>query len=300
MSAMKPKPQRPNLWTMMPLTLVLIAGFSLQAADATDPASAVEFPAGSKPWASFLPFMSEMATERGYELQLPIGVSGIYNYIQRDIDINGLRIGPAGSPTRNVSRLVNLGSNSEVNVGLTRLDAWMLPFLNVYGLAGYVDNHTVTQGTVSRPGPRGQTIDILGTTDLNGFVGGFGLTLAGGYKDFFIMGDVNWSQTDLGFDDEFRATVASARAGWNGKISAVPARFWVGAMYWDTANIAKATGELPGHGLIRFEADQGPANPWNASVGASVGLSRHWEWFGEYGFNLDDVRLVVTGIVFRF
>jgi hypothetical protein len=104
----------------------------------------------------------------------------------------------------------------------------------------------------------------------------------------------------MGFDDEFRALVASTRAGWNGKIGKIPTRLWVGAMYWDTENTASATVTIPDVGLVSFEADQGPAHPWNASVGASVAFSRHWEWFAEYGFNLDDVRVFATGLTFRF
>jgi hypothetical protein len=114
------------------------------------------------------------------------------------------------------------------------------------------------------------------------------------------MADVNYTQTDLGFDDKFSALVASARIGWNGKIANVPTRLWLGGMYWNTANTARATVDTPGEGPIRFEADQGPVHPWNASVGASVVLSRHWECFAEYGFNLDDVRLFTTGLTFRF
>jgi hypothetical protein len=63
-------------------------------------------------------------------------------------------------------------------------------------------------------------------------MGGGGLTVAAGYRDFFFMGDVNYSQTDIGFDDRFRALIGSIRTGWNGKILDVPVRFWVGGVYW--------------------------------------------------------------------
>jgi hypothetical protein len=71
-------------------------------------------------------------------------------------------------------------------------------------------------------------------------------------------------------------------------------------MYWDTANTASATVDVPGRGLVSFEADQGPAHPWNASVGTSVAFSKHFECFAEYGFNLDDVQMVAAGLTFRF
>jgi hypothetical protein len=36
-------------------------------------------------------------------------------------------------------------------VALARFDAWLLPFINVYGLFGYVHNNSTTRGTVTVP-----------------------------------------------------------------------------------------------------------------------------------------------------
>ena len=288
--------------------VTMLSSLCLTAASlaGAEPATPLEesVSADSERWSSFLPFMAEEATKRGYELPLPFGVSAIYNYIERDIDVDDLRLGFDGEPPRSVSRFVDLGSSSQVNVGLLRLDAWLLPFVNVYGLFGYVHNRSTTRGIVTvpelGPPPGSRSFNFTANTELDGFVGGGGLTLAGGYKQFFVMADANYTQTDMGFDDEFIALVVSMRTGWNGKIGTVPTRLWVGGMYWDTANTARATVDVPGEGLVRFEADQGPVHPWNASVGASVAFSRQWEGFAEYGFNLDDVHLFATGVTFRF
>ena len=51
---------------------------------------------------------------------------------------------------------------------------------------------------------------------------------------------------------------------------------------------------------VSFEADQGPLNEWNPSLGTQVGLSEHWEAMAEYGFNFDDVKVFVTAITYRF
>jgi hypothetical protein len=280
--------------------------FRISPSSAGEPAPSAEASAGTAqtPHWSSLPFMSEEALKRGYELPLPFGVSVIYNYIQRDIKVDDLRLAPQGASPQSVSRFVDLGSNSHVDVGLARIDTWLLPFVNVYGLFGYVRNESLTHGTVTLPipgpGPGSQTFNFSGKSMLDGFVGGGGITLAGGYREFFVMADVNFTQTDMGFDDRFHALVASARTGWNGKIADVPTRLWLGVMYWDTANTAKATVEVPGRGSVSFEADQGPLHPWNASVGTSVAFSKHFECFAEYGFNLDDVQMVAAGLTFRF
>ncbi len=248
-------------------------------------------------WSSFLPFMADEARKRGYELPLPFGVSAIYNHIERDINVNDLRIGLNGAPAQSVSRFVNLGSTSKVDAAVGRADAWLLPFLDVYGLLGYLRNESVTQGDVTLPG---RSFSFSGVTSLEGVVAGGGITLATGFKDFFLMADANISQTDIGFDDAFSALIVSVRTGWNGKFGSFATRLWVGGMYWDTDNTARSTVNGPGVGTISFEADQGPAHPWNASVGASFGLSKQWEGMLEYGFNFDDVHIFAAGLTFRF
>jgi hypothetical protein len=267
------------------------------------PASATPAAAAQENWSSFLPFMKEEALSRGYELPLPFGVGLVYNYLQRGIDVTDVRIGLGGGPPRSVSRFLDLGSESRVNAGLVKGDVWLLPFLNLYALVGYIDNESTSVGQVTIPGgprqgPREFEVHI--PTKIDGVVGGVGLTLAAGYKQFFFAGDVNYSQTDMGFDDRFRALIGSVRVGWHGKVCDVPVRLWVGGAYWDTANTASSTVDVAGVGRINFEADQGPRNPWNAMVGGSFVLGRRWDLFVEYGFNLDDVHIVATGVTFRF
>ncbi len=235
---------------------------------------------------------------------MPFGVSVIYNYVARDIEVTDVRVGVDGAPPSSVSEFANFKARSIVHAAVVKPDVWLLPFLNVYMLLGYIHNSSETNilVTVPRPPPLSgsRPFTITTKTELEGFIGGGGLTLAGGYRQFFIMADVNYSQTDLGFDDRFKALVASARAGWNGKIGAVPLRLWAGGAHWDTENTAKATTEVPGVGAVRFEADQGPAHPWNAVVGVSSTLHRHVELFAEYGSSPGDVTFFAGGLTFRF
>jgi hypothetical protein len=260
--------------------------------------------AGQPPHWTHLPLLSDKAREAGYELPLPLGVGLIYNYLERDIRITDVRVGIDGAPLRSVTRFADFTTRSEVNVALARFDAWILPFLNAYLLLGHVHNESTTNVvvTVPRPGPLPgeQQFSLTGKTTLDGFVGGGGMTLAGGYKQFFATVDANYTQTDIGFDDSFRALVASVRAGWNGKVGPVPLRLWAGGMYWDTANTASSSVTVPGVGLVKFEADQGPRHNWNASVGAQTTLGRHFDLFLEYGFLPGDVKILVTGVSFRF
>ncbi|NJO55359.1 MAG: hypothetical protein HC834_02265 [Rhodospirillales bacterium] len=83
-------------------------------------AAATAAGAGTEPerWSSFLPLMAGEATSRGYELPLPFGLSAIYNFIERDIQVDDLRLGLDGGSPQSVSRFVDLGSDSRVNVAL--------------------------------------------------------------------------------------------------------------------------------------------------------------------------------------
>jgi hypothetical protein len=235
-------------------------------------------------WSS-LPFLGERARQLGYALPLPFGVSAVYNYVARDIEVTDVRVGAGGAPLHSVSNVANFKARSVVDAVVVKADAWIFPFLNVYVLLGYLKNvsDVNVEVTVPRLGPLPGTrqFTIKASTELEGFVGGGGLSLAGGYRQLFAMVDVNYTQSELGFDDRFRAMIASGRVGWNGRAGPIPLRLWLGGAYWDTVNTAKGTVEVPNVGPVRFEADQGPKRPWNAVVGGSAALHRRLDAFAE-------------------
>ena len=254
-------------------------------------------------WSS-LPFLGEQARQRGYTLPLPFGVTAVYNYVARDVDVTDVRVGVNGAPATSVSDVVTFKARSFVDAAVVKADAWILPFLNLYVLLGYIKSTTDldVQVTVPRPGPLPGTrqFTIATKAELEGFVGGGGFSLAGGYRQLFAMVDVNYTQTELGFDNRFRALIASGRVGWNGTVGPVPLRLWVGGAFWDTKNTASSTVDVPGVGAVHFEADQEPKRPWNAVVGASAAVHRHMDLFFEYGFNPGDVTFFAGGLTFRF
>ena len=160
---------------------------------------------------------------------------------------------------------------------------------------GYVKNHSDTRIDVTLPpllpgGPtRQRTLTV--PTDIEGSVGGLGLTLAGGYGPYFMTYDVNFDQADLGFDNKFKAVITSIRGGWNGKAGVRPLRLWASITDWNT--FATATGSVndPDGGTLRFEVDQGPAyrttyglggqyswRPW-LELALDGGIDGHGGWY---------------------
>ena len=130
---------------------------------------------------SFLPLLGEEATKRGIELPLPFGAGLVYYHLDRAIAISDVRVGRNGAPPTSVSQFAQLSSSSNVDNENLKLDAWLLPFLNLYAVVGYVKNHSDTRIDVTLPpllpggATRRHTLTV--PTELEGSVGGVGMTL---------------------------------------------------------------------------------------------------------------------------
>lgn len=252
-----------------------------------------------------LPFLGHLASDRGIELPLPFGAGLTTYYIQRDIAVSALRIGRDGSPLSTVPEFVQLASNSRVGNLNAKFDVWLLPFVNVYAIAGYVWNESDTTLELSLPpllaggAARGRRMTV--PTALEGTVGGLGMTVAGGYRSLFLALDINAARADLGFDDRFKAVVTSARGGWNGQLGGKSLRVWANATYWDTFATAKGTVEDPdGGGTLSFEVDQGPAHPWTYGLGLQYSARRWLDLAVDFGVDFHGGAYVAIVPVVRF
>jgi hypothetical protein len=251
-----------------------------------------------------LPFLGEEARKRGFELPPTYGIGLVYYKLQRDIHVKDVRVGRNGATPISVSNFVDFGSNSDVDNVNVKADVWVLPFLNFYAIAGKIHNESATNIAVTLPplqaGGEGRQFQSVVPTELDGTVGGLGMTLAGGVGHFFGAADVNVAKADLGFDDRFRAVVSSARAGWHGTAGSRPIRAWVNATYWDTFATAKGTVIDPDGGTLAFEVDQGPAYPWTYGVGLSYSPKPAWELSLDTGSDFHGGWYVAFVPVFRF
>jgi hypothetical protein len=276
---------------------------------ASDPASA-QPPSGSqgapeaKRWSSFLPLLGEEATRRGIELPLPFGAGFVYYHLDRDIEITDVRVGRNGAPPASVSDFAKLSSNSRVDNLNVKLDAWILPFFNVYMIAGYVWNESDTRIDVALPPllPGGPTRrrEVTVPTRIEGSVGGVGLTLAGGYGPWFMTYDANFAEADLGFDDRFKAVVTSIRGGWNGQAGSRPLRAWASVTDWNTFATATGSAADPDGGTLAFQVDQGPAYRYTYGVGSQYGATRWFELAADLGVDGHGGWYLALVPVFRF
>ena len=288
--------------------LCLIGALVLRAGPAAAAAADTTRAPGGTPepqrWSSFLPLMGEEAAKRGIELPLPFGAGGVYYHLERDIAITDVRVGRNGAPPASVSNLAKLASTSRVNNLNLKLDAWILPFFNVYLVAGYVWNESDTRIDVALPPllPGGPTRErqLTVPTRIEGSVGGVGLTLAGGYGPYFMTYDVNFDQADLGFDDRFKAVISSIRGGWNGRMGARPLRVWASVTDWNTFATATGTVADPDGGSLSFEVDQGPAYRYTYGAGGQYGAMRWLEVALDVGTDGHGGWYLALVPVFRF
>ena len=293
---------------VLPL-LVLFSGAFLAAQDDNATAAEPEEPR----WSSFLPLHKELAEGRDLPLPFGIGFTGYWqeqgmkaNSIGFDLDASGL-----GAGTLNATA-TSTNVESELDNYNARVDAWILPFLNVYGVYGEVDGENTASGlaldavTAATLAGAGVTVPSSFTFAYDGEVYGFGLILAGEWGRVWGTLDYNFTQADLDVSvSEIDTSTLTPRIGVRGNLGGAKGSLWLGAMYQDIdekqvgnllfpATVGAATVNLPVAYDVRLEQDE----QWNFLVGAGAELSEQWNLSLEGGFG--DREQVMGNLTFRF
>ncbi len=138
---------------------------------------------------NIFPFLGRKAIERGFRLPRPLGINLIAFWAVQDIEISELGLSTGDNPTVPIDGIEFGDNKSSAFTSNVRAELWVLPFLNVYALAGLAA--AKMEVTLTEP------IPFTSNVDQNGKYGGFGLTGAFGIKRFFAIADVNWTWTDL-------------------------------------------------------------------------------------------------------
>ena len=139
----------------------------------------------AQPLVDWLPIWGRDAREKGFDLPLPFGIALTYTYIHQNMVVSDVEI--AGRPLDVTIR----DAETTTHTGVFRADAWLFPFLNVYGLFG--ETAGVTKPAVVFP--NGQVLESEVT--YNRFSYGGGMTVAGGWKAIFLTLDANWTTGDI-------------------------------------------------------------------------------------------------------
>lgn len=261
---------------MLLLGLALPAGSALAGDDG----------AAASHW-SGLPIWGAEAEARGFVLPAPFGIALTAYSAEQPVDIQDLRLGRNGAPPVSVIDILQIDQvDTTQRNASAKFDVLVLPFLDVYGLAGYTEG--TTRGVIQIPGSPG--VGIIEPRQLRldaGFGGptyGVGATVQGGARvsadsDLMVITVIDWNRTrtELEFDNQAliaetrpQATVLSARLGLHGSVGAtMTGAVWIGAMHQTIQQTV--AGGVSGTDL-QFVVQQSPARPWNTLIGALLEL----------------------------
>lgn len=152
-----------------------------------------------------LPVWADKVQERGMadQLQLPFGVNLNYVNAFMDLKIDEFELLLGG---RDLSGIINAETLNFTEVAATtnginlRADAWVLPFLNVYGLLSVVDGGTNVSLQPTWKDATGEVIlelrEFSSNVEFDALAYGIGTTLIYGWNGYFSSIDANYSRTE--------------------------------------------------------------------------------------------------------
>jgi hypothetical protein len=233
---------------------------------------------------SRLPFMKDKVGD--VELPLPWGIGIDFYTMDQVYDIESLQFELPGVSLGDPSLLMVTNDVQHFDI---KLDAWILPFLNVFGVLGKIESETVID--LSRAPVQGLPFPLGKLpVDTDGTVLGLGFTLAYGNENWFTSLTTTFTDTDLkgNFDSSVESLTVQPRIG----IVRGQWQFWVGGLYLDTEETHKGSVELPlglENGVpvlvpLPFDVVLGGADDWNTAIGARHVFSKHASLSFEVGF----------------
>lgn len=254
------------------------------------------------------------AENLGFKLPLPIGLSGTYYAQDESFRMPELKLGGHGG------RLLDAGSLVRVpdikiaeHAELARLDAWVLPFLNLYAIAGYVEgNANIAIEPAVFPPQCSPKFNLR--LSYEGPTVGLGGTLAMGFKPFkarptivFGLADLNVTETFLDFRrpvtslEPVTVAVLNVRGGVRDRVlhtsclGDVYMSLWGGAMWEGVQQVMSGSVSILD---LDFQGKVNAVNPWNTIVGGSLELGEHISATLDVGFG--ERKSLMLSATFRF
>ncbi|MDO6760507.1 hypothetical protein Q4566_09885 [Tamlana sp. 2_MG-2023] len=205
-----------------------------------------------------LPIWGDKVAERGMadQLQLPFGVNVNYVNAFMDLEITEFGLDIAG---KDVSNILNVETLNFTNVAATtnglnlRADAWILPFMNVYGLFSTVTGGTMVSLQPTWKDAEGEIIlqlpEFSSNVEFDAMTYGIGTTLVFGWDNYFLSTDFNYSRTNTALlKEQVGYATLSARAGYRFGLSKNNKDFflapYLGVMYRDFVGADGNSGQI--------------------------------------------------------
>lgn len=252
-----------------------------------------------------LPLARGWFEKQNIDLPLPYGASAFFTYMSRNVDISNVEVAFQDQPKQSINDFSNFNLNNKSAVAAVKVDAWLLPFVNIYGLFGVVTTDATLDATITIeriifPGPD-IILPISSSSNIQGNYFGMGSTMVAGHGSWFVLGDVNYGFSKLDeFDGKIDFWMFSTRTGFQTKMNKNQLRTWIGGMYLSSNRTLHLSVENDILGMVEVDVYQQTQNPFTIQLGAGLNLGKHFEVIAELGTNLSDASLGVLTTTYRF
>jgi len=179
--------------------------------------------------------------DKGYDLPYPGGMGINYFWQRQDININNLAVSFGDSEEIDLTELVEFEYvTSTTNSISFRPDIYLFPFLNVYGIVNHVSSFTDVKLSVPFE-------LVIPRVYNDGWGGGFGLSLAGGFGPGWIAVNTNFVWTKIrNIEKPTQSFVSSLRFGMTKYFANREKRvsFWIGTNYQNYVSDSRGTYDM--------------------------------------------------------
>ena len=274
----------------------------------------------------FLPIFGKEAREKGYELPKTYGVNVNYMNIHQNINVKSInfdglyldfklgKLPIKGPVAPDAFKIDVLSTRQRSHTETLRLDAWVFPFMNVYGVVGHTKGRSISKVNVGSTNPSiNRIIKSIGDMDgidfvlkFKGTTYGLGTTFAGGVGNWFGLLDLNYTRTKLNIiDGNIKAFTLAPRVGYRFTLPAVETiklpqskfSLWVGTMYQNVdqnfhGKLSKLSFSPKLQRIINFvnkregtfNVKQKMESPWNVLAGFQWEITPSFNILAEAGF----------------
>lgn len=273
-------------------------------------------------WNRALPLLGRQAVARGYDLPMPYGIGVVRADVRQEMRIEDLEIGFNGSGTF-PAKFVSFGADGDLVTDQIKVDAWVLPFLNLYGTFGQVngdlnldiglDGNTLLDqagkdcsGFIKPPLCylfQDKQVRVPVTADLSPMNYGAGGVVASGWRDWFLLVpfNVTWSDSDK-TTLEGRAITISPRIGRGFTLKrAGRLTLFVGGNYLDTQTTITGSLPIPGtREVLDYRVEQSNIDRWNLVTGGNWDITPRLSLMLEYDGYIGSRDAFISAITVRF